>query len=83
MAAGLRACRRVNDLSLAVRFLEHIKIKCGSEKTRKLVYPYIIQEVFLIFILQTFYLKNISFFPLVTYSGIRKFSEINELYKFW
>jgi len=35
----------VNDLSLAVRFLENVKLKCGSEKTRKLVYPYIIQEV--------------------------------------
>ncbi|KAL7078555.1 hypothetical protein ACQ4LE_002596 [Meloidogyne hapla] len=45
VTAGLRACRRVNDLSLAVRFLENIKIKCGSEKTQKLVYPYIIQEV--------------------------------------
>lgn len=43
--AALRACRRVNDLTLAVRFLEHVKFKCGSENARKIVYPYIIQEV--------------------------------------
>jgi hypothetical protein len=33
------------DLSLAVRFLEHVKFKCGSKKARDIVYPYIIQEV--------------------------------------
>ena len=43
--AGLRACRRVNDLSLAVRFLEHVKFKCGTERGQSIVYPYIIQEV--------------------------------------
>ncbi|KAI3413606.1 Cytochrome c oxidase subunit 5A [Globodera pallida] len=43
--AGLRACRRVNDLSLAVRFLEQIKYKSGGPVGRASVYPYIIQEV--------------------------------------
>lgn len=43
--AGLRACRRVNDFSLCVRFLEAIKIKCGSQKNRDVVYSYIIKEV--------------------------------------
>ncbi|KAI1729257.1 cytochrome c oxidase subunit va domain-containing protein [Ditylenchus destructor] len=45
VAAGLRACRRINDIGLALRFLEAIKMKCGSNKNRKLVYPWIIQEV--------------------------------------
>ncbi|PIO69994.1 cytochrome c oxidase subunit Va [Teladorsagia circumcincta] len=43
--AALRACRRVNDLALCVRFLEAIKIKCGSKKNREVVYGYIINEV--------------------------------------
>ncbi|KAK6741878.1 hypothetical protein RB195_009630 [Necator americanus] len=43
--AGLRACRRVNDFSLCVRFLEAIKIKCGSKKNREVIYSYIIKEV--------------------------------------
>ncbi|KJH52574.1 cytochrome c oxidase subunit Va [Dictyocaulus viviparus] len=43
--AALRACRRVNDFALCVRFLEAIKIKCGSKKNRKLIYTYIINEV--------------------------------------
>ncbi|KHJ86785.1 cytochrome c oxidase subunit Va [Oesophagostomum dentatum] len=43
--AALRACRRVNDFSLCVRFLEAIKIKCGSKKNREIIYNYIIKEV--------------------------------------
>ncbi|PAV90634.1 hypothetical protein WR25_12203 isoform B [Diploscapter pachys] len=43
--AALRAIRRVNDFSLAVRFLEAIKIKCGPPKAREIVYPWIIKEV--------------------------------------
>ncbi|OUC49366.1 cytochrome c oxidase subunit Va [Trichinella nativa] len=42
-AAALRACRRVNDYALAVRFLEAIKLKCGRHASK--IYPYIIQEV--------------------------------------
>jgi len=41
--AALRACRRVNDYALAVRFLECIRLKCGS--SAKEIYPYIIQEI--------------------------------------
>nr|AXS78264.1 Cytochrome c oxidase subunit 5A [Anisakis simplex] len=43
--AALRACRRVNDYALCVRFLEAIKIKCGSKKNRKVVYGYIIDQI--------------------------------------
>ncbi|KAL1239050.1 Cytochrome c oxidase subunit 5A [Trichinella pseudospiralis] len=42
-AAALRACRRVNDYALAVRFLEAIKLKCGRHASK--IYPYIIQEL--------------------------------------
>jgi len=42
VAAAFRACRRVNDYALAVRFLESIKVKCGNQA--KEVYPYVIQE---------------------------------------
>lgn len=41
--AALKACRRLNDFALAVRFLEGIKEKCGSKV--KEIYPYIINEV--------------------------------------
>lgn len=40
--AALRACRRVNDFSLCVRFLEAIKFKACANKD---IYPYIIQEI--------------------------------------
>ncbi|MFH4978318.1 hypothetical protein AB6A40_005027 [Gnathostoma spinigerum] len=43
--AALRACRRINDFSLCVRFLEAIKIKCGSKRNRKIVYNYVINEI--------------------------------------
>jgi len=41
--AALKACRRVNDHSLAVRYLEAIKYKCG--KKVKEIYPYLLQEI--------------------------------------
>lgn len=41
--AALRACRRVSDFALAVRFLEAIKSKCGGRV--KEIYPYILQEI--------------------------------------
>ena len=41
--AALRACRRVDDHALAVRFLEAIKIKCGPQWMVDKVYPWIIQ----------------------------------------
>ncbi|CAG0895512.1 unnamed protein product [Darwinula stevensoni] len=43
ISAALRACRRVNDYALAVRYLEAIKYKCGNRV--KEIYPYILQEI--------------------------------------
>ncbi|XP_017890124.1 cytochrome c oxidase subunit 5A, mitochondrial [Ceratina calcarata] len=43
ICAGMRACRRVNDFALAVRILETVKDKCGSNV--KEIYPYILQEI--------------------------------------
>ncbi|GFS80906.1 cytochrome c oxidase subunit 5A, mitochondrial [Nephila pilipes] len=41
--AALKACRRLNDYALAVRFLEGVKDKCGIRV--KEIYPYIVQEI--------------------------------------
>ncbi|XP_015908280.1 cytochrome c oxidase subunit 5A, mitochondrial [Parasteatoda tepidariorum] len=41
--AALKACRRLNDYALAVRFLEGVKDKCGYRL--KEIYPYILQEI--------------------------------------
>ncbi|KAG8197905.1 hypothetical protein JTE90_020284 [Oedothorax gibbosus] len=41
--AALKACRRLNDYALAVRFLEGVKDKCGSRVSE--IYPYIVQEI--------------------------------------
>lgn len=43
IVAALKACRRVNDYSLGVRFLEAIKCKCGGKVNE--IYPYIINEI--------------------------------------
>uniref|UniRef100_A0A0K8TTZ3 Cytochrome c oxidase subunit 5A, mitochondrial n=1 Tax=Tabanus bromius TaxID=304241 RepID=A0A0K8TTZ3_TABBR len=43
IAAGLKACRRVNDYALAVRWLEGCKDKCGDKKAE--IYPYLINEI--------------------------------------
>jgi cytochrome c oxidase subunit 5a len=43
--AALRACRRVNDYALTIRFLESLKIKCGTKKNRELIYPWIMHQV--------------------------------------
>uniref|UniRef100_T1II41 Cytochrome c oxidase subunit 5A, mitochondrial n=1 Tax=Strigamia maritima TaxID=126957 RepID=T1II41_STRMM len=43
MIAALKACRRLNDFALAVRFLEAVKHKCGSQV--KEIYPYLIGEI--------------------------------------
>jgi len=42
VVAALQACRRVNDHSLAVRYLEAIKMKSTGNPE---IYPYIIQEI--------------------------------------
>ncbi|KAI4482130.1 hypothetical protein M0802_013811 [Mischocyttarus mexicanus] len=43
ICAALRACRRLNDIALAIRFLESIKEKCGPYVDT--IYPYILQEI--------------------------------------
>lgn len=41
--AGLKACRRLNDYAVAVRFLEMVKFKCGDQLDK--IYPYVLQEI--------------------------------------
>lgn len=41
--AALQACRRVNDIALAIRWLEGVKFKCGNRVDE--IYPYIIDSV--------------------------------------
>lgn len=43
LIAALKACRRNNDLALAVRILEALKSKCGSKVNE--IYPWYIQEI--------------------------------------
>ncbi|XP_033328132.1 cytochrome c oxidase subunit 5A [Megalopta genalis] len=43
ICAAMRACRRLNDYALAVRFLEVVKDKCGNRLNE--IYPYILQEI--------------------------------------
>lgn len=43
IVAGLKACRRLNDYALAIRFLEGCKDKCGSKVNE--IYPYLLQEI--------------------------------------
>merc|ERR1711915_399551 len=40
--AALKACRQVNDIALAIRFIESVQNKCGSNKD---IFPYLMQEV--------------------------------------
>ena len=39
--AALNACRRLDDLALAIRFLETVKEKCGPNVNE--IYPFILQ----------------------------------------
>ncbi|XP_062558902.1 cytochrome c oxidase subunit 5A, mitochondrial-like [Armigeres subalbatus] len=41
--SALKACRRLNDYALAIRFLEAVKDRCGDKE--KEVYPYVLQEI--------------------------------------
>lgn len=41
--AGLKACRRVNDFALAIRWLEGVKEKCGPKVGE--IYPYLMSEI--------------------------------------
>ncbi|KAE8746267.1 hypothetical protein FOCC_FOCC006939 [Frankliniella occidentalis] len=43
IVAALKACRRLNDYAVAVRFLESVKDKCGTKANE--IYPWIIQEI--------------------------------------
>lgn len=43
IVAGLKACRRLNDYALAIRWLEGCKDSCGDKE--KEIYPYLIQEI--------------------------------------
>uniref|UniRef100_A0A348G665 Cytochrome c oxidase subunit 5A, mitochondrial n=1 Tax=Odontomachus monticola TaxID=613454 RepID=A0A348G665_ODOMO len=43
ICAALRACRRLNDFALAVRFIESVKDKAGPHVNT--IYPYIVQEI--------------------------------------
>merc|ERR1712110_33954 len=41
--AALKACRRLDDFALAVRYLEAVQWKCGNYKSK--IWPYIHQEI--------------------------------------
>jgi len=41
--AAMKACRKINDYALAVRYLEAVKDKCGPKV--KEVWPYILKEI--------------------------------------
>ncbi len=41
--AALEACRRLNEHSVAVRYLEALKWKAGSDADK--IYPWLIQEI--------------------------------------
>ncbi|KAL1493387.1 hypothetical protein ABEB36_011450 [Hypothenemus hampei] len=43
LSAAFHACRRINDLALAIRILEALKDKCGSKVNE--IYPWYIQEI--------------------------------------
>lgn len=40
--AALKACRRLNDYALAIRFLESVRLKSEIDSS---IYPYILQEI--------------------------------------
>jgi cytochrome c oxidase subunit 5a len=42
ISAALKACRRVNDYALTIRFLEAIKFRCQVNKE---LYPYVLKEI--------------------------------------
>jgi len=43
--AAMHACRRNNDLALAIRILESIRDKCVPGKMRETIWPYVVQEL--------------------------------------
>lgn len=38
----MKACRRINDYALAIRFLENVRVKSQIDNK---IYPYILQEI--------------------------------------
>ncbi|KAK5647756.1 hypothetical protein RI129_002648 [Pyrocoelia pectoralis] len=43
--SALYACRRVNEYSVAIRFLEVVRFKCDCTGEFEKLYPYILQEI--------------------------------------
>lgn len=43
VVAAMKACRRLNDFALAIRFLETVKFKGGTEA--HITWPYVLQEI--------------------------------------
>lgn len=43
ISAALKACRRLDDYALAIRWLETCYDKCGAQK--KVIWPYLVQEI--------------------------------------
>ena len=41
--AAMKACRKINDYALAVRYLEAVKDKCGPKA--KEIWPYMLKEI--------------------------------------
>ncbi|XP_053969535.1 cytochrome c oxidase subunit 5A, mitochondrial-like [Anastrepha ludens] len=41
--AGLRACRRLNDIALAIRWIEACKDRCGDKVDQ--IYPYLLSNI--------------------------------------
>lgn len=44
ISAALKACRRVNDFALAIRYIEAVKEKCGPKVNE--IYPYVLKVSF-------------------------------------
>jgi len=45
VAAALRACRRVDDFSLATRILEAVKLQCGQVEGEGEMWPWLVQQI--------------------------------------
>lgn len=43
ITAALKACRRINDYALAIRWLEGCRDKCGDKRAE--IYPWLLQEI--------------------------------------
>jgi len=43
VVAAMKACRKINDYALAVRYLEAVKDKCGPKVGE--IWPYVLKEI--------------------------------------